>query len=112
MGTPPQLATRLTNVSHGVFVSGMTQAFLAAGIVAVAGAAIGLLTRRGRPDAEPSPASGQTAEPALSAPEAGPALAAAPATAEEEAASGPHGAGPTANDKAAASRGRWDVPPV
>jgi EmrB/QacA subfamily drug resistance transporter len=47
-GTPPQFAALLTNISHTTFVSGMTEAFGVAGIVAVVGAAIGLLTRQGR----------------------------------------------------------------
>jgi EmrB/QacA subfamily drug resistance transporter len=50
-GTPPQLAALLTNVSHTTFVGGMNTAFLVAAVVAIAGAAIGLLARQGQPTA-------------------------------------------------------------
>ncbi len=46
-GTPSQIATVITDISHATFVSGMHTAFLVAGAVALAGALIGLLTRRG-----------------------------------------------------------------
>jgi hypothetical protein len=46
--TPPRVAGAIAGVTHGTFVSGMNAAFLVASIVALAGAAIALLTRRGR----------------------------------------------------------------
>ncbi|HVB44923.1 MAG TPA: MFS transporter [Streptosporangiaceae bacterium] len=46
-GTPPQLASVIAHVSHATFVSGMNAAFLVAAAVALAGAVIGLATRRG-----------------------------------------------------------------
>ena len=46
-GTPGPLAAAITDVTHGVFVSGMTASFLTAFGVAAAGALIALLTRRG-----------------------------------------------------------------
>jgi EmrB/QacA subfamily drug resistance transporter len=46
-GAPAPLAAAITDVTHGVFVSGMTASFLTAFGVAVAGALIALLTRRG-----------------------------------------------------------------
>jgi EmrB/QacA subfamily drug resistance transporter len=46
-GIPAQVATTITDVTHGVFVSGMTASFLVAGFVAVAGALVALLTRKG-----------------------------------------------------------------
>lgn len=46
-GTPAPLAAAITDVTHGVFVSGMTASFLTAFGVAVAGALLALLTRKG-----------------------------------------------------------------
>jgi EmrB/QacA subfamily drug resistance transporter len=46
-GTPRQIATVITDISHAAFVSGMHTAFLVAAAVALAGALIGLLIRRG-----------------------------------------------------------------
>lgn len=48
-GTPAQVASAMTDVVHGTFVSGMTAAFLVAAVVALAGAGIALLVRQGRP---------------------------------------------------------------
>ena len=47
-GMPAQVAELMTNVIHTTFISGMNAAFLVASVVALAGAAIALLTRRGR----------------------------------------------------------------
>jgi EmrB/QacA subfamily drug resistance transporter len=46
-GTPPQVASAIAQVSHATFTSGMHAAFLVAAAVALAGAVIALLTRRG-----------------------------------------------------------------
>jgi predicted MFS family arabinose efflux permease len=46
-GTSAQVAKLITNVTHTTFISGMTTAFLVASIVALAGAAIALLVKRG-----------------------------------------------------------------
>jgi predicted MFS family arabinose efflux permease len=46
-GTPATVATTITSVTHGAFVSGMTASFLVAGCVAVAGALVAVATRRG-----------------------------------------------------------------
>ena len=51
-GTPHQLASAITDISHATFVSGMHNAFLVAAAVALAGAVIALLTRRGDGAAE------------------------------------------------------------
>ncbi len=45
--TPPQLATEITHISHATFVAGMHNAFLVAAAVALAGALIALITKRG-----------------------------------------------------------------
>ena len=45
--TPPQAARVITDISHATFASGMHTAFGVAAAVALAGAVIGLLTRRG-----------------------------------------------------------------
>jgi EmrB/QacA subfamily drug resistance transporter len=50
--TPPQLASGITRISHAAFVAGMHNAFLVAAAVALAGAFIALLTRRGTGTAE------------------------------------------------------------
>jgi EmrB/QacA subfamily drug resistance transporter len=47
-GIPAQVATAITDVAHSTFVSGMTEAFLVAAIVAIAGAIVALLTGRRR----------------------------------------------------------------
>jgi EmrB/QacA subfamily drug resistance transporter len=45
-GIPASIAEAITSVTHDVFVSGMTTAFLVAACVAVMGALVALLTRR------------------------------------------------------------------
>jgi hypothetical protein len=50
--TPRQVADVITDTSHATFASGMHTAFLVAAAVALVGAAIGLLTRRGNGTAE------------------------------------------------------------
>jgi EmrB/QacA subfamily drug resistance transporter len=45
--TPPQLAAQITHISHATFTAGMHNAFLVAAVVALAGAVIALITRRG-----------------------------------------------------------------
>ncbi len=45
--TPPRAASLITQISHDTFVSGMHAAFLVAAVVALAGAAIALVTRPG-----------------------------------------------------------------
>ena len=47
-GMPAQVADLVTNVVHTTFISGMNAAFMVASVVALAGAAVALLTRRGR----------------------------------------------------------------
>src|SRR5690242_3736847 len=51
--TPRQVAGVITDISHATFASGMHTAFLVAAAVALAGAVIGLLTRRGNGEATP-----------------------------------------------------------
>jgi hypothetical protein len=46
-GIPAQIAAAITDVAHSTFVSGMTASFLVAGCVAIAGALVALLTRKG-----------------------------------------------------------------
>jgi EmrB/QacA subfamily drug resistance transporter len=46
-GTPKGVAALITNVTHETFSSGMHASFLVAAVVAVVGAAVALLTRRG-----------------------------------------------------------------
>ena len=66
-GTPAQVAATIVRISHDVFTSGMQTAFLVAGIVAVAGAWVALLTRRpDEHDQEARPADA-TAAPARTA---------------------------------------------
>jgi EmrB/QacA subfamily drug resistance transporter len=48
-GAPAPVATAITNVSHATFVSGMSAAFITAAIVALAGAVLAVLAKRGRP---------------------------------------------------------------
>jgi sugar phosphate permease len=43
------VAGLIADVTHSTFISGMNAAFLGASIVALTGAAIALLTRRGQP---------------------------------------------------------------
>jgi hypothetical protein len=47
-GAPARLGAAITSISHAVFTSGMSAAFLVASAVALAGAGVGLLTRQGR----------------------------------------------------------------
>jgi EmrB/QacA subfamily drug resistance transporter len=53
-GTPAGIAEVITTVIHATFISGMDAAFTVAAVVALAGAGIALLTRRGR-EVEGSP---------------------------------------------------------
>jgi hypothetical protein len=46
-GTPAAVAATITHVSHNAFVSGMHTAFLVAAVVALTGAVLALLTKRG-----------------------------------------------------------------
>ncbi|HEY1917073.1 MAG TPA: MFS transporter [Streptosporangiaceae bacterium] len=46
-GTPAAVAATITQISHNTFVSGMHSAFLVASAVALAGAVLALLTKRG-----------------------------------------------------------------
>jgi EmrB/QacA subfamily drug resistance transporter len=46
-GIPADVATAITSVTHGTFVTGMTASFLVAACVAVAGALVALATRKG-----------------------------------------------------------------
>jgi hypothetical protein len=46
-GMPPQIAAAIADVSHSTFISGMTASFLVACVVAVGGALVALLTRKG-----------------------------------------------------------------
>jgi hypothetical protein len=46
-GTPAAVAATITQISHNTFVSGMHAAFLVAAVVALAGAVLALLTKRG-----------------------------------------------------------------
>jgi EmrB/QacA subfamily drug resistance transporter len=55
-GTAPQVAATIVNVTHSTFISGMTAAFLVAAVVAVVGAFIALLTRKGHGEVEHVPA--------------------------------------------------------
>ena len=52
---PPRLAAVITQISHDTFVAGMHSAFLVAAAVALAGAAIALLTKRGNGGTEAHP---------------------------------------------------------
>jgi EmrB/QacA subfamily drug resistance transporter len=51
-GMSPQVAAAITDVTHQTFISGMTASFLVASIVAVGGALVALLTKKGRDQAE------------------------------------------------------------
>jgi hypothetical protein len=46
-GTPDRAATEITRISHAALVAGMHNAFLLAAAVALAGALIALITKRG-----------------------------------------------------------------
>jgi hypothetical protein len=46
-GTPARAAGLITQISHATFTAGMHNAFLVAAAVALAGAVIALITRRG-----------------------------------------------------------------
>ncbi|MFF1926234.1 MFS transporter [Streptomyces sp. NPDC058221] len=46
-GTPPEVAGKIAGVAHDTFVSGMSTAFMVAGIVAVIAALVATLTKRG-----------------------------------------------------------------
>jgi hypothetical protein len=48
-GTPAQVADLIGTVTHTTFISGMNAAFGVASVVALGGAAIALLARRGQP---------------------------------------------------------------
>jgi predicted MFS family arabinose efflux permease len=47
-GISPQVATAITDVTHATFISGMTASFLVASMVAVGGALVALLTKKGK----------------------------------------------------------------
>jgi EmrB/QacA subfamily drug resistance transporter len=51
-GMSPQVAEAITHVTHTTFISGMTAAFLVASMVAVGGALVALLTKKGTGTAE------------------------------------------------------------
>jgi predicted MFS family arabinose efflux permease len=53
-GIPAHVAATIADVTHATFISGMTASFLVASVVAVAGALIALLTRRGRAEDNPA----------------------------------------------------------
>jgi EmrB/QacA subfamily drug resistance transporter len=46
-GVSPQVAATITDVVHSTFISGMTASFLVAGFVAIVGALIAILTKKG-----------------------------------------------------------------
>jgi sugar phosphate permease len=46
-GIPPQVQATITDVVHSTFLSGMTASFLVASVVAIVGALIALLTKKG-----------------------------------------------------------------
>ena len=46
-GIPPRVAATIADVTHATFVSGMTASFLVASVVAVGGALVALLTKKG-----------------------------------------------------------------
>jgi hypothetical protein len=54
--TPAQIATVITDISHRAFLAGMHDAFLVAAGVALAGALIALITKRGNGAAAAHPA--------------------------------------------------------
>lgn len=51
-GTPAQVAATIADVTHSTFISGMTASFSTACIVAIGGALIALLTRKGNAPAD------------------------------------------------------------
>jgi len=51
-GMSPQVAAAVADVTHATFISGMTASFLVASVVAVVGALVALLTKKGRAPAE------------------------------------------------------------
>ena len=51
-GTSSQVAATIVNITHATFISGMTAAFLVAAVVAVVGALIALLTRKGHEEVQ------------------------------------------------------------
>jgi EmrB/QacA subfamily drug resistance transporter len=53
-GIPAHVAATIADVTHATFISGMTASFLVACVVAVGGALIALLTRRGRAEDNPA----------------------------------------------------------
>lgn len=55
-GTPAQTAAAITDVVHSTFISGMTASFLVASFVAIGGALIALLTKKGENATEGAPA--------------------------------------------------------
>jgi hypothetical protein len=55
-GVSPQVAASIAEVTHATFISGMTAAFGVASVVAVGGALIALLTRKGNGEAQYVPA--------------------------------------------------------
>ncbi len=54
--TPARIATVITDISHRAFLAGMHDAFLVAAGVALAGAVIALITKRGTGTAAAHPA--------------------------------------------------------
>jgi hypothetical protein len=48
----PQAASAITDVTHATFISGMTAAFLVAFVVAIGGALVALLAKKGHAPAE------------------------------------------------------------
>jgi len=51
-GMSPQVAAAVADVTHATFISGMTASFLVASVVAVVGALVALLTKKGKAPAE------------------------------------------------------------
>jgi EmrB/QacA subfamily drug resistance transporter len=51
-GMSPQVAAAITDVTHATFISGMTASFLVAGVVAIGGALVALLAKKGHAPAE------------------------------------------------------------
>ncbi len=50
-GMSPQIAASIADVTHTTFISGMSASFLVASIVAVGGALVALLTKKGHASA-------------------------------------------------------------